>query len=467
MYFKQFYLGCLSHASYMLGSGRDAVVIDPQRDVDQYVDEARAAGLMIRYVIETHVHADFVSGHRELAQRTGAEIVLGWRAAATFPHRAVHDGDELSIGSMSLRIMETPGHTPEAISILVTDAQEPGSAPKLFTGDTLFIGDVGRPDLVGSKGHTAEEMASLLYDSLHDKILTLDDAVGVFPAHGAGSLCGRNISSETSSTLGEQRKSNYALRPMAQDAFVKMMTLGLPDAPAYFSVNADLNLGDVPTLGDITRPRALPPLEVADHIGTGALALDVRPSEQYGSVHVANSLNIGLDGQFASWAGTLIAYDRPIILIADGDAQVDEAVMRLARVGFSSVIGYLEGGVEAWEHASLPTAFIAQISVAELHDLLEHGKPLQFLDVRRPAEFDAAAAPGAISVPLAELERGIPRLDPDEPTVVLCSSGYRSSIATSLLESHGFHTLKSVEGGMAAYSQAGYPTVEQAPTMPR
>ena len=462
MFFKQYYLGCLAHGSYLIGSQGVAAVIDPQRDVDAYLEDARANGLAIRYIIETHVHADFVSGHRELAHRTGAQIVLGRRAAAEFPHRAVQDGDEIALGAVTLKILETPGHTPESISILAVDADEPDAPGKLFTGDTLFIGDVGRPDLVGAKGLSAQEMASLLYDSLHEKILTLDDAVGVFPAHGAGSLCGRNISTERSSTIGEQRRTNAALAPMTKAQFVSMATSGLPETPAYFGVNARLNLGEVPSLGDIGRPRRLSPQQVNERLEGGALALDVRPSEEYGRKHVLNSLNIGLDGQFASWAGTMLDYDRPLIVVTDTRAQVDEAVLRLARVGFASVIGYLEGGVEAWERAGLPVASIEQISVHELHDRLAQRSPRQFVDVRRPAEFETGAAPGAISIPLPDLAQKAAQLDRDEPTVVICGSGYRSSIATSLLESKGFRALTNVEGGMTAYNEARLPVAEHA-----
>lgn len=332
MFFKQFYLGCLAHASYLIGSDGQAAVVDPQRDIDAYLTEATQAGLQIRYVFETHVHADFVSGHRELAERTGATIVVGWRAAATFPHRAAREGDSFDIGKLTFRIIETPGHTPEGISILVSEAA-PGSIPKLLTGDTLFIGDVGRPDLAGSKGYSSQQMAGMLYDSLHDKLLKFDDAVELYPAHGAGSLCGRNISSETWSTVGAQRRDNYALQPMPKDEFIAMMTTGLPEQPAYFAVDAELNRRGLPALATIDRPTPFSAKETAQASKDGALLLDVRPSEMYGPEHIPGSLNIGLDGQFASWAGTLIAFDRRVIVITADDAQVDEAVLRLVASG--------------------------------------------------------------------------------------------------------------------------------------
>src|SRR5215510_15567534 len=276
MYFKQFYLGCLAHASYLIGSEKEGAVVDPQRDVDQYLDEAAAQGIVIKYIIETHLHADFVSGHRELAERTGAEIVFGRQARATFPHRAVKDGDEIKIGRAVLRFLETPGHTPESISILVIDTEVSDQPQKVLTGDTLFIGDVGRPDLVGSEGYTAEQMAGMLYDSLHGKLLKLDDLVEVFPAHGAGSLCGRSMSKETSSTIGEQKRFNYALRPMTREAFIKMMTTDLPEAAAYFSRDAEINRTGAPALGEAHSPAEFQPAEVIMFAHQGYLILDTR-----------------------------------------------------------------------------------------------------------------------------------------------------------------------------------------------
>src|SRR5438477_11109418 len=262
MYFKQFYLVCLAHASYLIGSDGEAVVVDPQRDVDQYVQEAGAQNLKIKYIIESHLHADFISGHRELAARTGAEIVFGQKAGAKFSHRPVKDGDELIIGRVKLRIMETPGHTPESICVLVIDTEYSDQPQKVLTGDTLFIGDVGRPDLAGGKGYTPQAMAAMMYDSLHSKLLRLDDAVEIYPAHGAGSMCGKNLSTETSSTLGQQRRFNYALQPMTKSQFVKMMTTDLPEAPAYFANDAEINRAGAPSMDQLPKPEALTPAEV-------------------------------------------------------------------------------------------------------------------------------------------------------------------------------------------------------------
>jgi hydroxyacylglutathione hydrolase len=456
MYFKQFYLGCLAHASYLIGSDGEAAVIDPQRDVEQYVREADAQGLTIKYVIETHLHADFVSGHRELAARTGAEIVFGAKAGATFPHRAVKEGDEIRIGKVTLRFLETPGHTPEGISALVIDTEVSNEPQKVLTGDTLFIGDVGRPDLVGSRGFTAEAMAGMLYDSLHDKLLKLDDRVEVYPAHGAGSLCGRNLSKETSSTIGEQRKFNYALKAMTKDEFVKMMTTDLPEAPKYFSMDAQLNREGAGALEALPRPAALAPEEVNKLAQAGYTVLDVRPGAAFGTAHIPGALNIGLGGQFASWAGSLLSPETPLIIVAEDEAGVDEAVTRLARVGIESVKGYLAGGMYAWDQVGLETASLRQMPVDELHSRIDEKSDLQILDVRRPAEYQSGHIPGAISAELAHLEEQAGQLDPERPTAVACAGGYRSSAAASLLQRKGFRDLYNVVGGTSAWTGAGY-----------
>ena len=457
MFFKQFYLGCLAHASYLIGSDGEAAVVDPQRDVEQYIREAKEAGFEIRYVVETHLHADFVSGHRELAERTGAEIVVSHQAGVAFPHRAVRDGDVLEIGSVTMKILETPGHTPEGISILVADSADPSVAAKVLTGDTLFIGDVGRPDLVGSKGFTPEQMASLLYDSLHSKLLTLDDAVEVYPAHGAGSLCGRNISKETSSTIGAQRQFNYALKPMEREAFVAIMTENLPEVPAYFTKDVEMNRAGAAPLEQLPRPIPMTPQDVSDAVANGAVVLDVRTGSEFGAGHVPGSLNIFLGGQFASWAGSLIPHGKAIVLVGNDAEGVNEAHMRLARVGFESVIGHLSGGMHAWDDSGLPEAVTPQIPVEELKSRLKSSSELQLIDVRRPAEYAAGHAPGAVSVQLAELDRRIEELDAERPTAVICQSGYRSSAATGILARHGFTDVANVVGGTAAWMAAEYP----------
>jgi glyoxylase-like metal-dependent hydrolase (beta-lactamase superfamily II)/rhodanese-related sulfurtransferase len=458
MFFKQFYLGCLAQASYMIGSKGEAVVVDPRRDVDEYLEEADREGLSIKHVIETHLHADFVSGHRELADRTGAKIYFGARAQARFPHQAVRDGDEIRVGDVSLKFLETPGHTPESICIVASDPHA-GDAPQMvFTGDTLFIGDVGRPDLAGGQG-TPEELAGQLYASLHEKLLALPDSVTVYPGHGAGSLCGKNISSETSSTIGEQRRFNYALRPMPREEFVKLVTADLPEAPAYFSRDADLNRGGPGNLAEMPAVVALSPAEVEKKMSSGALVLDTRPSAQYGTGHVPGSVHIGLTGQFASWAGTLLSPQTPIVLVTEDAERVSEARTRLARVGLENVVGYLEGGILAWYQSGRPLVTTEQIAVDELSRRIEAGDARQVLDVRRPGEWKAGHIGQASHLPLHELEAQSGKLDKRSPVAIICASGFRSSIATSLLERAGFSRVTNVVGGMNAWHAASLPAV--------
>ena len=456
MYFKQFYLGCLAHASYLIASEGEAAVVDPQRDVDEYIDEAKAHGLQIKYVIETHLHADFVSGHQEIAARTGAQIIFGAQAGVAFEHRAVKDGEEIRMGSVVLRFIETPGHTPEGICVLVS---APGEPQKLLTGDTLFIGDVGRPDLAGGKGYTSQMMAEMMYDSLHGKILKLPDSVEVYPAHGAGSMCGKNMSKETSSTIGEQRNFNYALKPMSKEEFVTMMTADLPEAPSYFPKDAEINRSGARRLSELQPPQALTPQQVQQLRREGHVLLDVRSASDFGAAHVPGSMNIGLGGQFAMWAGCLIPLNASIVVIADTGAQVDEAVVRLARVGIENVKGYLEGGVQSWRDAGLPVDEIAQISVAELNERIANDD-MQIVDVRRPAEYVNGHVPHALNAPLANLDKSVGPLDlqKDKLTAVICAGGYRSSAAASLLQQQGFSNLLNVAGGTGAWVNAGYPT---------
>jgi glyoxylase-like metal-dependent hydrolase (beta-lactamase superfamily II)/rhodanese-related sulfurtransferase len=455
MYFKQFYLGCLAQASYMIGSDGEAAVVDPRRDVDVYIDEARAGGLTIRYVIETHLHADFVSGHQELAERTGAKIYFGASADAKFPHVSVHEGDEIRMGEVSLRFLETPGHTPESISIVVTDHAVSEQPVSVLTGDTLFIGDVGRPDLLGGR-MSAEELASLLYDSLHEKLLALPDETAVYPAHGAGSLCGRNISSETSSTIGQQRRFNYALQPMTREGFIALTTADLPEAPAYFSRDVQMNREGGGALAQLPAPAALSAADVAARQAAGAVVLDTRPSAEYGAGHVPGSIHMGQSGQLASWAGALLSPETPIVLVAEDEERIAESRTRLARVGLENVAGYLAGGIRGWDEAGRQLARTEQIAVDELKARLAEGADIALVDVRRPGEWTAGHIGAAVHLPLHELERRAAALDPSRPVAAVCQSGYRSSIATSLLERMGFRKVVNVVGGMAAWNAAKY-----------
>ncbi|MGI8670333.1 MAG: rhodanese-like domain-containing protein [Aridibacter sp.] len=448
MKFKQFYLGCLSHASYYLGSEDEAVIIDPQRDVQQYLDEAEANGQKIKYIIETHSHADFVSGHIELSEKTGAEIIYGEKAQTEFPTHKVKDGDELNIGKIKLKFLETSGHTPEGITILAEIKENADKPIKMFTGDTLFIGDVGRPDLIGSKGFTAEEMAGFLYESLHNKILKLPDETEIYPAHGAGSLCGKSLSKETWSTLGEQRKFNYALQPMEKEKFVEMMTKELQEVPAYFPKSAAKNLEGSVALEDLPKPKEFGAEEIKEFEG---IVLDVRERVEFGEGHIPNAINIGLGGQFASWAGTLVEVGTPIVIAADTQEQVDEAVMRLARVGFETVKGFI-----LMEDFTAEKNTVEQISVSEVKEKLSD--KIQFVDVRRTAEHAGGHAPQTTNLPLNNLAKETDKLDPDKPTYVICQSGYRSSIGTSILENAGIRKIYNVTGGTKAWIDKGFET---------
>jgi len=462
--FKQFYMGCLAQASYLLGSEGEAAIVDPRRDVDLYIDEAKARNLSIRYVIETHLHADFVSGHRELAERTGATVLVSHRANAGFPHQGVKDGDTVRVGALSLRVLETPGHTPESISVLVTDTKVSPKPQMVLTGDTLFIGDVGRPDLLGSKGVTAEHMAGLLYDSLHTKLLPLGDDVLVYPGHGAGSLCGKNLSKDTFSTMGRQRETNVALQPMDRDAFIRFLTRDTPEIPAYFPMDVEINRRGAPALEPGMRPKPLTAAEVRKLQTEGAIVLDVRSTEDYVQGSVPLSLNIGLDGQFASWAGTLVDASRNLVIVARDEAEAAEARTRLARVGLEKVVGWLEGGLAEWTQAGFPKETMDRVSVGELHEALSKGEPptgrdFQVVDVRRAGEWTSGHIEGAIHAPLHVLEDHAAYLDPAIRTYVVCGGGYRSVMAAELLREIGVKEFVDVSGGMAEWKARGLPTI--------
>jgi hydroxyacylglutathione hydrolase len=460
MYFEQFYLGCLAHASYLLASEGEAVVVDPQRDVELYLKAAAEHGVTIRHIFESHLHADFVSGHRELAARTGATIYMGAQAGATFPHVAVSDGFALKFGKASIRVLETPGHTPESICLVVTDAEKSDAAWAILTGDTLFIGDVGRPDL--SPQHTPAQLAGLLYDSLHNKLLTLADSVLVYPAHGAGSLCGKNMRAERSSTIGTERLTNYALQIKSREEFVTQLTSNLPARPEYFLKDAEINRTGATALSDLPALRAIPPLELKSMLSAGEIALDVRTNEEFAAGHVPGSVNIALGGQFASWAGTVLGLSAHPVLIAASHEQLEEARLRLTRVGIEVLDGYLDGGVAAWTQAGLPVATISQMNVGELEAQLRSHQ-VQVLDVRREPEWDAGHIEGANWWPLDNFRVSPPEIDHDAPIAVHCKGGYRSMIASSLLQRAGFKQVINVVGGFDAWHQAKLPTVGAKP----
>ena len=458
MYFEQFYLGCLAHASYMLASEGEAIVVDPQRDVELYLKAAADHGVAIRHIFETHLHADFVSGHKELAARTGAKIYMGAQAGATFPHVAVSDGFDLKFGKASLNVLETPGHTPESICLVITDYEKSPEPWAVLTGDTLFIGDVGRPDL--SPRHTPSQLAGLLYDSLHNKVVRLADSVLVYPAHGAGSLCGKNMRAERSSTIGTERLTNYALQIKNREEFIAQLTSNLPARPEYFAKDAEINRTGAAALSDLEPLRAVAPTELANLLDAGEIALDVRPGDEFASGHVPGAINIALSGQFATWAATVLGLTAHPVLIAATDQQIEEARVRLARVGIEALDGYLSGGVAAWILAGMPIATVEQISAHQLRERLR-SSDVQVLDVRRGPEWDAGHIKGATWWPLDNFKVSPPEIDHEALIAVHCKSGYRSMIASSLLQRAGFHHVLNVAGGFDACQQASVPYVSE------
>ncbi len=460
MIFEQFYLGCLAHASYLIGADGVAAVIDPQRDVEIYLESAERHGLKIAHVIETHLHADFVSGHAELAARTGATIYLGKGSGAKFPHCAVREGDEIRLRNCILRFLQTPGHTLESVCVLVTDLARGPQPYAVFTGDTLFIGDVGRPDL--SETHTPAQLAALLYESLHHKLLSLPDSVLVFPAHGAGSMCGKHIGTDRSSTIGHERQVNYALRPMSKQQFIDLVTEGLPDRPDYFHRDVDINREGAAPLADLPRLRDLPATQVQTLQQAGAVVLDTRPSSAFCSGHISGSVNIGLGGQFASWAGSVVGLDRDVIIIAEDSASAEEARYRLARVGIERVPGFLAEGISGWVRQGLPLEALDQWTVEDLAAEMKSNRALRLLDVRREPEWTDGHIPGALHQPLSNLAATLKTLDPETRTAVHCKTGYRSAIACSLLKASGFRHVANLVGGYDAWIAAGFPSTHVA-----
>lgn len=448
--FQQFSLGCLSLFSYLVGdetTGR-AVVVDPQRDIAQYVDDAAAQGLRIERVIETHFHADFLSGHLELAEATGAVISYGHVAQADFPIEGLRHGERLSLGDVTLEIRHTPGHTPESICVVVfehTDDPEPWG---VLTGDTLFIGDVGRPDLLTSTGWTAEDLARQLYRSLREQLLTMPDSTRVFPAHGAGSACGKSLSTASESTIGEQRRTNYALAPMSEDQFVEAVTQGQSVAPLYFAFAADANRRERELLHDDEETPRLSLDEVLRRQREGAVVIDGRAAEHFASGHLRGSINVGLDGRFAEYAGDVLKPGQAVIVVTDPGRE-DEARIRLARIGFDDVVGALPDiGAVLREHPDL-AAQAPRLTAAELEEWRRDDPTLQILDVRNPAELEVGAVEGSINLPLPTLLDRLDELDPTRPTVVYCAGGYRSATAASLLRARGFPVVAELLGGFS------------------
>ena len=465
MILKQYYLGCLAHASYLLGdeASSTAIIVDPQRDIHQYLAEAEKLGLQIRHVFLSHFHADFVAGHLELRDRCGAAIHLGSRAQAEYAFAAMRDGDSLDFPGLRLQVLETPGHTIESISILVFDLQKDSAKPyAVLTGDTLFIGDVGRPDLRASLGWTANDLGSHLYDSLHNKLLKLPDETLVYPAHGSGSLCGKNLSSDTVSPLGLQRRMNYALQPMTKDEFIRLVTADQPDAPPYFTYDAILNTREHALL-DRNLEEVLRPIELDEVLrmgDSGAQILDVRDAVEYAKGHLAGSLNIGLGGQCATWAGTVLDRAKPIVIIAEPERE-KEAALRLGRIGFDHVTGYLEGGMEALAGRADLVWPTKRASAPEVAEELASVSPPLLLDVRTPREWAAKHVDGSVNVPLNHLQERIGEITRERGIAVHCAGGYRSSIAASILQQYGITNLTEMTGGLAAWEAARLPVVSE------
>ncbi|KUI47940.1 sulfurtransferase [Mycobacterium sp. GA-1199] len=455
MKFIQYYLDCLSHASYLIAdetTGR-AVVVDPQRDVSEYLSDAKDLGFAIELVIETHFHADFLSGHLELAKASGAKIVYSSVAETEFESMGVADGERYSLGDVTLEFRHTPGHTPESMSIVVYEHADDDVPYGVLTGDALFIGDVGRPDLLASIGFTREELAEKLYDSLHNKLMTLPDATRVYPAHGAGSACGKNLSTDLWSTMGDQKETNYALRAPDKASFMSLVTEGQPPAPSYFVYDAILNRKDRELLDETKMPTAMTYEQVRDAMKSGAILIDGRGPEEFALGHLRGAVNIGLAGRYAEFAGSVVPTDVDIVLFTEPGHEL-EGKNRLARIGFDRVIGYVDRPFEVMlahqddvQMASRLTAKAFDQRAAELADL-------QIVDVRNPGEVAAGTIPNAHTIPVGQLPTRLDELDPVKPTVVYCAGGYRSSVAASLLRQNGFGDVSDILGGYNAWEES-------------
>lgn len=455
MKFNQYYLDCLSHASYLLGdetTGR-AVVVDPQRDVSEYLADAEELGLRIELVIETHFHADFLSGHLELAKATGAKIVYSSVAKPEFDFMPVDDGERYSLGEVQLEFRHTPGHTPESLSIVIYEHADDTVPYGVLTGDTLFIGDVGRPDLLASIGFTREELADKLYDSLHDKLMTLPDATRVYPAHGAGSACGKNLSTDLWSTMGEQRRTNYALRASDKATFMDLVTEGQPPAPGYFVYDAILNRKDRGLLDETKMPTPMTYSQVREAMSAGAMLVDGRTPEEFALGHLRGAVNIGLEGRYAEFAGSVVKPDVDIVLMTEPGLEL-EGKNRLARIGFDRVVGYLEEPYQVMFTHRDDVEVASRLTSNALGERIADVPELQLVDVRNPGEVAAGTIPGAVNIPVGQLPDRVDELDPRKPTVVYCAGGYRSSVAASLLRQRGFADVSDLLGGYGAWDEA-------------
>jgi len=454
MLLKHFFMGKIAHSSYILAGRSTCAVIDPQRDVDMYISEARALGVEITHIIQTHLHADFVSGHMDLANKTGGKIYVAKSANCAFEHVPLVEGDVIELETMRLAVLETPGHTPEHLSYVVTDTARGSSPVGVFVGDTLFVGDVGRPDLFPD---IAVDLAGQLYDSLHTKLLKLPDYCEVYPAHGAGSLCGRAMGAKYLTTIGYERQFNAALQIRDKQVFIKSLTENMPPAPDHFSRCSDINRQGPKRLSQLPALEPLSPSQVkARMAASGVIVLDTRGYHAYGSQHLRNSWHLDLNGNFPTFAGWVLPVDKEIMLVADDAAKAAAANAWVRRVGVDGVRGYLDGGMMAWAVAGYQSSSIKQMSAEELHSKIVSGADFMLVDVRAPGEFADTHITGAINIPVADLRFRHSELDPSKSIVLICSSGNRSSLGTSILEQFGFNNLANVAGGMTGYSAAGY-----------
>jgi glyoxylase-like metal-dependent hydrolase (beta-lactamase superfamily II)/rhodanese-related sulfurtransferase len=453
MQVEQIYTGCLSQGSYYIISNGEAVIIDPLREVEPYLDRAKRDGVVIKYILETHFHADFVSGHLDLAKATGAKIVFGPNANPNFDFYSAQDGEILNVGDISIKVLHTPGHTMESTCYLLLDQQ--GKEYALFSGDTLFIGDVGRPDLAQkSASMTMEQLAGMLFHSLRNKVMTLPEEVIVYPAHGAGSACGKNLSKETVSTIGDQKKSNYALRAdMTEEEFIKEVTDGLLPPPGYFGMNVAMNKSGYASISDVMK-RGMTPLDLASFQlvseDKDVLVLDTRTAAEFSKGFIKGSLFVGLEGQFAPWVGAMIPNVNQRIVLVTEIGKEEETVKRLARVGYDHVEGYLMGGFETWQNAGLESDKIERIDAQQFANEMEN-EPI-VIDVRKPGEFEAEHVSNAENIPLDYLNENLNKI-PNKQFILHCAGGYRSMIAASVLKQHGFETFADVIGGFSAISK--------------
>jgi glyoxylase-like metal-dependent hydrolase (beta-lactamase superfamily II)/rhodanese-related sulfurtransferase len=458
---EQIYTGCLAQGAYYIRSGNEAVIIDPLREVDSYIEKAANEGATIKYILETHFHADFVSGHLDLAAKTSATIVYGPTASPKFKAHIAKDGEELKVGELTIKVLHTPGHTMESTTYLLRNKE--GKDIALFTGDTLFLGDVGRPDLAQKAAHTTqEELAGLLFDSLRTKIMPLADDIIVYPAHGAGSACGKNMMKETVDTLGNQKKMNYALRAnMTREEFIKEVTEGLLAPPAYFPENVRLNKEGYESIDKVikggTRPLSVAEFELLAN-ETGALVLDTRPADEFKKAFIPNSINIGIDGSFAPWVGALIpGVTQPLLIIADNDRE-EEVVTRLARIGYDTTLGFLKGGFKSWLQAGKDIDIIESVSAQELAS--RSTQELKIIDVRKSTEFDAEHVDGAINMPLDYINDYLAEIPKEGEIYIHCAAGYRSMIAVSMLKARGWNNLIDVSGGFKAIAETSIPRTD-------